>query len=90
MALNIKIMAFWIGTPCSLEETDADGEGSISSEVWVTINQDTSIISHSTVNLEMICDHITVHWIPALQRMDSAADDALSLRRCKIYGQLIS
>jgi hypothetical protein len=28
MALNIKIMVFWNGTSCSLEEPDADGEGS--------------------------------------------------------------
>jgi hypothetical protein len=38
----------------------------------------------------MMCIHTTVHLILALQQMDSAADETLSLRRCTIYGQLIS
>jgi len=49
-------------------------KGILSSEVWVNINQDTGITSHSTVNSAMICDHTAVHWIPAFQQMDSAAD----------------
>ena len=64
--------------------------GVLSSEFWVPINQDTRITSHSAVNLATICVHTTVHCIPALQQMDSAADETLSLRGCTIYGQLIS